>query len=131
MDLLTEAWEVEFHSGVPVYRQIVNRIRAAVAAGQLKTGEQLPTIRALREKLDVNPNTVARAYRELEHAGIIETKRGSGCYVAPPGEVTTLSSKEKQARLSQLYDRVAAEAASQGLRLEDLVQHISRRKSHV
>ena len=127
---MSEPWTIEFHSGVPVYRQIMNRIQAAVAAGQLKHGDQLPTIRALREKLDVNPNTVARAYRELAHAGIVESRQGSGSYVAPEAKVATLSAKEKNARLSELYDRVAAEAGSHGISLEELARHISRRKSH-
>ena len=98
MDLVSEPWTVEFHSGVPVYRQIMHRIQAAVVTGQLKEGDQLPTIRALHQKLEVNPNTVARAYRELTLAGVIEARQGSGCYVAPPAKVVALSAKEKKAR---------------------------------
>ncbi len=121
---------IEFHSGVPAYRQIMHRIQAAVAAGNLKHGDQLPTIRALCEKLGVNPNTVARAYRELAHAGVVEARQGSGSYVAPPAKAPPLSAKEKKIRLNALYDRIAAEASSHGIGLEELVRHIGKRKSH-
>src|SRR5688500_19955129 len=75
MTLLASQWMLEFHSGIPVYMQIMHHVQAAVAAGRLKEGDQLPTIRALREKLEVNPNTVAKAYRELQHLGIITAEQ--------------------------------------------------------
>ena len=74
---LLEQWQVEYHSGIPVYRQIINQACAAVAEGTFKRGDQLPTIRALSMRLNVNPNTVAKAYRELELKGIIASERGS------------------------------------------------------
>ena len=69
-----DQWQVEYNSGIPVYRQIINHVCAAVAADSFKPGDQLPTIRALSERLNVNPNTVAKAYRELELKGIIDRK---------------------------------------------------------
>jgi GntR family transcriptional regulator len=131
MDLLSAPWTLEFHSGIPAYKQIVHSVQAAVAGGRLREGEQLPTIRALHEKLNVNPNTVARAYRELEHLGLISTEHGSGCYVAPPAEVPTLSSRQKQAKMAELCARFTAEARSHGIPLEELIQHINQKKSHV
>src|SRR5947207_16025225 len=68
--------------GVPIYQQIVSQVRYLVAAGRLEPGEELPPIRVLAEHLTVNPNTVARAYLELEHAGIVTKRHGSGTYVS-------------------------------------------------
>jgi len=131
MDLLTEPWAIEFHSGIPVYKQIIHRVQAAIANGRLREDDQLPTVRALHQKLNVNPNTVARAYRELELAGVITTQRGSGCFVAPPSEPPKLSVRERKATMEQLGARFTAEAQSHGISLEDLILHLTERKSHV
>ena len=131
MDLLTETWTIEFHSGIPVYKQIIHRVQAAIADGRLREDDQLPTVRALHQKLNVNPNTVAKAYRELELAGIITTQRGCGCFVAPPSEPPKLSARERQATVEQLGARFTAEARSHGIPLEDLIQHLNHRISHV
>ena len=131
MDLLTEPWAIEFHSGIPVYKQIIHRVQAAIANGRLREDDQLPTVRALHQKLNVNPNTVAKAYRELELAGVITTQRGSGCFVAAPSEPPKLSAKERKATVEQLGARFTAEARSHGIPLEDLIQHLIERKSHV
>jgi GntR family transcriptional regulator len=130
MDLLSAAWTLEFHSGIPVYRQIIHRVQAEIAAGRLAEGDQLPTIRALHQKLDVNPNTVARAYRELAHLGLISTEHGSGCFVVPQPEVPALSARQKQATMTELCARFTAEARGHGISLEELVQHINQRKSN-
>ncbi|PWT83009.1 MAG: GntR family transcriptional regulator [Blastocatellia bacterium] len=71
-------------SGVPIYLQLMEQVKHAVETGALRAGEQLPGIRPLAEELVINPNTVAKAYRELEHAGIIELRHGSGAFVAAP-----------------------------------------------
>src|SRR5215467_6566310 len=68
-------------SGIPLYLQLVEQVKHAIEMGSLRPGEQLPTIRKVAEDLVVNPNTVARAYRELEHAGVIEVRHGSGAFV--------------------------------------------------
>ncbi|MBI5767769.1 MAG: GntR family transcriptional regulator [Verrucomicrobia bacterium] len=127
MALLGDTWTLEFHSGIPVYRQIIHHVQAAVAAGRLAEGDQLPTIRALHEKLGVNPNTVAKAYRELQHLGVITAEQGSGCYVAPAPKATTLSSKQKQAKLQDLCARFTAEAQGHGISFAELVQQLQRR----
>jgi len=128
MNLLEDTWELEFHSGIPVYKQIIHHVQAAVAAGRLADGDQLPTIRALHEKLNVNPNTVAKAYRELQHLGIICAEHGSGCYVAPgAGEQSGgLPAREKKAKLAELCARFAAEARSHGISFDELVTQLKR-----
>lgn len=125
-------WQIEFHSGIPVYKQIIHFVQAAVAAGTLKAGDQLPTIRALHRQLDVNPNTVARAYRELAHLGLVATEHGSGCYVSPPpAEPPALPDNSRQAKVVELSARVAAEARSHGISLEQLIQQLNHQKNHV
>lgn len=131
MDLIQETWTLEFHSGIPVYKQIIHHVQAAVAAGRLRAGDQLPTVRALHQKLGVNPNTVAKAYRELEHLGVISTERGSGCFVAPVAEPPARSAEEREAAVTQLCARFAAEARSHGISIEELVQRINQPQSHV
>ncbi|MGO8757891.1 MAG: GntR family transcriptional regulator [Terracidiphilus sp.] len=71
-------------SGVPIYLQLMEQIKHAVDTGAIREGEQLPTIRKVAEELAMNPNTVARAYRELEHEGVIEVRHGSGAFIAEP-----------------------------------------------
>jgi GntR family transcriptional regulator len=76
---------INFASGVPIYQQLMEQIKHAVETGAIRGGEQLPTIRKIAEELAMNPNTAARAYRELEHEGFIEVRHGSGAYVAERG----------------------------------------------
>jgi GntR family transcriptional regulator len=120
-----DQWEVEYKSGIPVYRQIINQACAAVAAGTFKVGDQLPTIRALSERLHVNPNTVAKAYRELELKGIIVSERGSGSFIQaqPPAPQV----KAKKAKLKDLYHRLLADAASSGLTESELLTFIKQK----
>jgi GntR family transcriptional regulator len=128
MNLLEDTWALEFHSGIPVYKQIIHHVQAAVAQGRLAAGDQLPTIRALHEKLDVNPNTVAKAYRELAHLGVIAAEHGSGCYVAPQAQerAADLPVREKKAKLKELCARFAAEARSHGISFDELVDQLRR-----
>src|SRR5579864_361475 len=87
---------------VPIYLQIVNQVKYLVAAGRLAPGEELPPIRTLAEQLVVNPNTVARAYRELETAGIVEKRRTTGTYVSAEG--SPLAHEEKLRILAERVD---------------------------
>lgn len=109
------AWQLEFHSGIPVYKQIINWVCSALASGQLKPGDQLPTIRTLQAKLGVNPNTVAKAYRELELRGMLTSERGSGSFVTGLPPSPDLTAEQKQSTLESLYQRVLSEAASHGI----------------
>jgi GntR family transcriptional regulator len=126
-----EQWHVEYDSGVPVYRQIINQASAAVAAGTFKPGQQLPTIRALSDRLKVNPNTVAKAYRELELKGIIVSERGSGSFINSQPPTPTPGLRYKKARLKDLYQRLLADAAGSGLTEGELLSFIQQRKPSV
>ena len=84
---------LDYSSGVPIYRQIIDQIRFGIASGQLKLGEQLPTVRALAVELKVNLNTVSKAYKELEIRNILETQQGSGTFISQVG--TEVSEKER------------------------------------
>jgi len=128
MNLLEDTWKLEFHSGIPVYKQIIHHVQAAVAAGRLAEGDQLPTIRALHEKLNVNPNTVAKAYRELQHLGLLSAEHGSGCYIAPGAADKSdgLPAREKKAKIAELCARFAAEARSHGISFDELVAQLKR-----
>ena len=105
--------QIDIRSGLPIYTQIVNQVRAQVAGGVLKPGDQLPTVRALAEDLRVNFNTVARAYRILDEARIISTQQGRGTYIteSPPPRVTERLRKESLEALTQRY-------ISESMRLE-------------
>jgi len=122
-----DQWQVEYASGIPVYRQIINQASAAVAAGTFKPGDQLPTIRVLSERLNVNPNTVAKAYRELELKGIIVSERGSGSFIQAQPPALTPGAREKKAKLKNLYDRLLADAASSGLTENELLRFIKQK----
>ena len=96
--------------GVPIYRQIVNQVKYLVAAGRLTAGDQLLPVRTLAEQLVVNPNTVSRAYRELESAGVITARQGSGAFVTDNG--SPLAMREKRKVLQERVDMLLAEADS-------------------
>ena len=102
-------------SGVPIYLQLMEQIRHAIATGALRTGEQLPGIRPLAEELVINPNTVAKAYRELEHEGVVELRQGAGAFVsgnAPSkkdAEKLRAAQAEVAAAVERLRDRGVAD----------------------
>jgi len=100
--------QLNFKSGKPVYLQIVDQVRAAVAAGSIRAGEPLPSIRPLAEELRVNRNTVAKAYTELESQGVIETAAGKGCFVRNTG--TPLKKKACLILLAEEVDQAVVQA---------------------
>jgi GntR family transcriptional regulator len=111
--------------GVPIYLQIVNQVKYLVSSGRLLPGEELPPIRALAEQLLINPNTVARAYRELEFARIV-TKRGTtGTFVSGAG--SPLARRERLRILGQRVDGVLAEAQQMGVDIDDLIDLLRQR----
>jgi GntR family transcriptional regulator len=113
--------------GVPIYLQVVNQIKYLVAAGRLVAGEELPPIRTLAEKLVVNPNTIARAYRELEIAGIVEKRRTAGTYVSDQG--SPLARRERMKILTERIDQLLAEAGHMDVTLDDVLKLIQQRFS--
>jgi GntR family transcriptional regulator len=123
----SQHWAIEFNSGIPVYKQIINHVCAALASGTLKEGDQLPTLRQLHEQLEINPNTVAKAYRELELKGIIASERGSGSFVTGNVQAARAPEAEKQERVQSFYQRMLAEAGSCGITEEDLLNYINQR----
>ena len=102
---LIENIHLDFRSGIPIYTQIVEQVKQQVVSGELKPGDQLPTVRALALELRVNFNTVARAYRLLDEAGIISTQQGRGTYIleVPPPERTDKLRQQALAALTRDY----------------------------
>src|SRR3954471_12641568 len=111
--------------GVPIYLQIVNQIKYLVSSGRLTAGEELPPIRSLAEQLVVNPNTVARAYRELEAAGMVEKRRTAGTYVSDQG--SPLARRERLKILTERVDALLAEARQMDVQFDDLVKLVEQR----
>ncbi len=118
---------INTRDGVPIYLQVVNQIKYLVAAGRLTAGEELPPIRALAEKLVVNPNTIARAYRELELGGIVEKRRTAGTYVTDQG--SPLARKERLKILTDRIDQLLAESEQMGISLEEVTRLVNQRHS--
>jgi GntR family transcriptional regulator len=115
------------HDKVPIYLQVVNQIKYQVAAGRLAAGEELPPIRVLAEKLVVNPNTIARAYRELELAGIVEKRRTAGTYVSDQG--SPLARRERMKILTERVDTLLAEAMQMNVGLDDVIKLLNQRNA--
>jgi len=111
--------------GVPIYLQIVNQVKFLVASGRLAAGEELPPIRGLAEQLLINPNTVARAYRDLEAAGIVEKRRTAGTYVSDQG--SPLARRERVKILTERIDALLAEARHMDVSIEDVFKFIQQR----
>lgn len=114
---------LEAASGVPVYRQIIDQVMAGIAAGVLSAGAQLPTVRQLAVDLAVNPNTILRAYKELEIRGVVETQQGSGTYVS--AMKVERDEAAKQASLNRLAGETASRAGAEGFSLEELIGRLS------
>jgi GntR family transcriptional regulator len=112
--------------GVPIYLQIVNQVKYLVASGRLSPGEELPPIRVLAEQLLVNPNTVARAYRELETAGVVTKRRTAGTYVSQRG--SPLDRRERLRILTERVDALLAEARQMDVPLDQVLELIRRRE---
>ena len=113
---------LDLHSGVPVYRQLIDQVRAGIASGALKAGDQLPTVRQLAVDLAINPNTVMRAYRELELGGLLETHQGTGTFISD--KKPEKKSVERERQLNQMAGEVAARAGAAGFTLEDLIERL-------
>lgn len=113
---------LDLQSGVPVYRQLIDQVRAGIAAGSLTAGDQLPTVRQLAVDLAINPNTVMRAYRELELGGLLETHQGTGTFITSKKQEKRSAARERQ--LGQLAGECAARAGAAGFTVADLMDRL-------
>ena len=114
--------KLDLHSGVPVYRQIIDQVRGGMATGTLAPGDQLPTVRQLAVDLAINPNTVLRAYRELELGGALETHQGTGTFIS--GKKINRNDAERERQLAQLAGDFAARAGAAGFTVEELLDRV-------
>jgi GntR family transcriptional regulator len=121
---------ISLADGVPVYLQIVNQVKYLVASGRLRPAEQLPPVRKLAETLVVNPNTVAKAYRELEVAGTITTRRGAGVYVSEDAG-TPLRRRECKRILSDRIDTLLAEARQMNVKTDEVIDLVRERSRSI
>jgi len=112
-------------SRVPIYRQLMDQVRQAVARGRLRPATRLPSVRQLSRELVVNPNTVARAYTELEREGVLNTRQGLGVFVAEPQD--DLSAAVRRERFAEALDRFLTEAVHLGFSADDVVAAIAKR----
>jgi GntR family transcriptional regulator len=115
---------LEAKDGVPIYLQVMQQIKYLIASGRLQPGEELPSIRTLAEQLLVNPNTIARAYRELELAGVVEKRRTAGTYVSENG--SPLARKERLKLINERIDRLLVEAFQMGFDLDDVLKLVQK-----
>ncbi|MGE5321492.1 MAG: GntR family transcriptional regulator [Actinomycetota bacterium] len=110
------------HSGVPVYRQIIDQVRGGVASGTLQAGDQLPTVRQLAVDLAINPNTVVRAYRELELGGLLESNQGTGTFIRT--QEITGGKQERARQLAQIVGDCLARAGAAGFTVQELMEEL-------
>lgn len=115
---------LDYSNGVPIYRQIIDQILFGIETGQLKLGEQLPTVRALAVTLKVNLNTVSKAYKELEIKNVLNTHQGSGTYINRVDNL--LSEKDRARKLTDLCNQFATVAAAYGFTIEDIKAELSQ-----
>ena len=113
---------LDLQSGVPVYRQIIDQVLGGMAAGTLEAGDQLPTVRQVAVDLSINPNTVVRAYRELEIRGVLETQQGTGTFIRH--QKVKRDEVERERRLDQLVGEFVARAGAAGLTIDDLLERL-------
>jgi len=115
-------FQLDLHSGVPVYRQIIDQVRGALASEALTAGDQLPTVRQLAVDLAINPNTVVRAYKELELGGLLETHQGTGTFIS--AQRIAASDIERQRQLSQIVADTVSRAGAAGFTIDDLLSQL-------
>jgi GntR family transcriptional regulator len=117
---------LDLKSGVPVYRQIIDQVKSSIATGALGPGDRLPTVRQLAVDLSINPNTVSRAYTELELTGLVETHMGSGTFVGH--KKVERSEVEHRRLLEQLCQEFLSRASSHGFTLDEVIENLEQRR---
>jgi GntR family transcriptional regulator len=119
--------QLDLKSGVPFYRQIIDQVKSAIAMGLIGAGDRLPTVRQLAVDLSVNPNTVSRAYTELELTGLVETHMGSGTFVGQ--KRVEQDDVERRRILEQISQEFLSRASSHGFTLDDILENLQQRKN--
>jgi GntR family transcriptional regulator len=114
--------QLDLHSGMPVYRQVIDQVRGGIASGMLAAGDQLPTVRQLAVDLAINPNTVIRAYRELELGGLLETHQGTGTFISIQKMKRTDAERVRQ--LAQIVGDCVSRAGAAGFTVDDLIEEL-------
>jgi len=120
-------FRLDLASGMPVYRQIIDQVRGGIASGSLGAGDQLPTVRQLAVDLAINPNTVLRAYRELELGGLLETHQGTGTFISQ--QKLKRGDAERDRQLTQIVSDFIARAGAAGFTVEDLLKQLHQLSS--
>ncbi len=120
------SFKLDPKAGSPFYRQIIDQIKFGIASGNLKIGEQLPTVRGLAVELKVNLNTVAKAYKELEIQNILETHQGTGTFISE--NQVQISPKEKDKKLQEICNEFTTIAHSYGFTINDLINQLQKTK---
>src|SRR5436309_2749359 len=115
-------FRLDLASGVPVYRQIIDQVLGGMAAGTLAPGTQLPTVRQVAVDLAINPNTVVRAYRELEIRGVLETQQGTGTFIS--NQKVQRNEVERRRQLNQIVSELVSRAGASGFTVEDLMEQL-------
>src|SRR6202451_2482618 len=121
-DSSSRRFSIDLHSGVPIYRQLIDQVRGGIASGALTAGDQLPTVRQLAVDLEINPNTVVRAYRELELGGLLETHQGTGTFISAQKMKRADAQRERQ--LAQIVGDCAARAGAAGFTVDELIEEL-------
>lgn len=114
--------QLDLHSGMPVYRQVIDQVRGGIASGLLAPGDQLPTVRQLAVDLEINPNTVIRAYRELELGGLLETHQGTGTFIS--AQKMKRADAERERQLTQIVSDCVSRAGAAGFTIDDLIDEL-------
>lgn len=117
-------FHLDSHTGVPVYRQIMDQVRGAIASGALAVGSQLPTVRQLAVDLSINPNTVVRAYRELELSGLLDTQQGTGTFIR--AQRMAHADAERGRQLNQIVADALARAGAAGFSVDELIEQLRK-----
>src|SRR5690242_11009170 len=118
----TFGFQLDLRSGVPVYRQIMDQVLGAMASGRLASGDQLPTVRQLAVDLSINPNTVIRAYRELEIRGFLDTHQGSGTFIT--AQPVQQDNEERQRKLDGIVSDAIARAGGEGFTARQVLDRL-------
>jgi len=114
--------QLDLHSGMPVYRQVIDQVRGGIASGLLAPGDQLPTVRQLAVDLEINPNTVIRAYRELELGGLLETHQGTGTFIS--AQKMKRADAERGRQLAQIVGDCVSRAGAAGFTIDELIDEL-------